>query len=393
MAFMSSLLVILFAASLVVAGAPAASAQSGDPIKIGVIQPLSGPVAASGNFVRMGAEIARDWINARGGVLGRPIALLIEDNKSDPKEAATAAEKLIVKDKVPIIMGAWGSSMTLAAMPKLEEYGVPMVVETSSASTVTKRGNPWVFRISPPSEMEALGLEKYLKDLGIKKADFLAVNTDWGRGAVAAFGDSLKRSGAGVGATEFMDQSATDMNAQITKIKGDNGDTLFLTTSVEQITLVLKQAQEQRLARKIITTGGSSSPSQLIKQAGPAAEGTYHILFFLPWFPEAMPDGKLAKAFVDEWNKRGFPFEGLTEGFRGYDGIVTAAEAIKLAGQTDPKAVRDALWKVNIMGLNGPIKFEKDGPAGKESGQSKPSIFLVEIKDGKIALPAFAAKK
>jgi branched-chain amino acid transport system substrate-binding protein len=389
MARWSSVLVMLVALCL---SLPAA-AQQGDPVKIGVIQPLSGPVAASGNYVRMGAEIARDWINAKGGVLGRPVALLIEDNKSDPKEAATAAEKLIVRDKVPVIMGAWGSSMTLAAMPKLEEYGVPMVVETSSASTVTKRGNPWVFRISPPSEMEALGLEKYLKDLGIKKAEFLAVNTDWGRGAVAAFGDVLKRSGAGVGATEFMDQAATDMNAQITKIKADNGDTLFLTTSVEQITLVLKQAQEQRLSRKVITTGGSSSPSQLIKQAGAAADGTYHILFFLPWFPEAMPDGKLAKAFVDEWNKRGHPFEGLTEGFRGHDGILTAAEAIKIAGAPDPKAVRDALWKVNIMGVNGPIKFEKDGPAGKESGQSKPSIFLVEIKDGKIVLPAFAAKK
>src|SRR6266536_4453867 len=233
----SSMLVVVLA---ICAALPAA-AQQAEPIKIGVIQPLSGPVADSGNYVRMGAEIAREWINARGGVLGRPITLLIEDNKSDPKEAATAAEKLIVRDKVPVIMGAWGSSMTLAAMPKLEEYGVPMVVETSSASTVTKRGNPWVFRISPPSEMEALGLEKYLKDLDIKRADFLAVNTDWGRGAVAAFGEILKRAGAGVGATEFMDQAATDMNAQITKIKADNGDTLFLTTSVEQITLVLKQ--------------------------------------------------------------------------------------------------------------------------------------------------------
>ncbi|PYO56441.1 MAG: ABC transporter substrate-binding protein [Candidatus Rokuibacteriota bacterium] len=377
---------------LAICAASPTSAQPAEPIKVGVIQPLSGPVAASGNYVRMGAEIARDWINARGGVLGRPINLLIEDNKSDPKEAATAAEKLIVRDKVPVIMGAWGSSMTLAAMPKLEEYGVPMVVETSSASSVTKRGNPWVFRISPPSEMEALGLEKYLKDLGIKKADFLAVNTDWGRGAVAAFGDLLKRAGAGVGATEFMDQAATDMNAQITKIKADNGDTLFLTTSVEQITLVLKQAQEQRLVMKVITTGGSSSPSQLIKQAGAAAEGTYHILFFLPWFPEAMPDGKLAKAFVDEWTKRGHPFEGLTEGFRGHDGIATAVEAVRLAGKPEPKAVREALWKVSLMGLNGPIKFDKDGPAGKESGQSKPSIFLVQIKDGKIALPAFAKK-
>jgi branched-chain amino acid transport system substrate-binding protein len=363
-----------------------------EPIKIGVIQPLSGPVAASGNYVRMGAEIGRDWINARGGVLGRKVELLIEDNKSDPKEAATAAEKLIVRDKVPVIVGAWGSSMTLAAMPKLEEYGVPMIVETSSAATITKRGNPWIFRISPPSEMEALGLEKYLKDLGVKKADFLAVNTDWGRGAVGAFGDILKKSGASVGLAEFMEQAATDMNAQITKVKAGDADTLFLTTAVEQLTLVLRQAQEQRLTRKIVTTGGSSSPSQLIKQAGPAAEGTYHILFFLPWFPEAMPDGKLAKAFVDEWNKRGHPFDGLTEGFRGHDGVLTAAEAIKTAGKPDPKAVRDALWKVNLMGVNGPIKFEKDGPAGKESGQSKPSIFIVQIRDGKIVLPAFVKK-
>src|SRR5438093_1605851 len=151
------LLVLVLALFLASIAAPAA-AQSGDPIRIGVIQPLSGPVAASGNYVRMGAEIARDWINARGGVLGRPVQLLIEDNKSDPKEAATAAEKLIVRDKVSVIMGAWGSSMTLAAMPKLEEYGVPMVVETSSAASITKRGNPWIFRISPPSEMEALGL-------------------------------------------------------------------------------------------------------------------------------------------------------------------------------------------------------------------------------------------
>lgn len=381
-------LVVLLAFALL---APAGFAQA--PVKIGVIQPLSGPVAASGNYVRMGAEIARDWINARGGVGGRKVELVIEDNKSDPKEAASAAEKLIVRDKVPAIMGAWGSSMTLAAMPKLEEYGVPMVVETSSAASVTKRGNPWIFRISPPSEMEALGLERYVDKLGVKRADFLAVNTDWGRGAVGAFGDMLKKKGATVGAAEFMDQAATDMNAQITKIKATGGDTLFLTTAVEQITLVMKQAQEQRLGRKVVTTGGSSSPTQLIKQAGAAAEGSYHIVFFMPWFPEAMPDGKLAKAFVDEWQKRGHPFEGLTEGFRGHDGIVTIAEAVKVAGKDEPKAIRDALWKVSLMGVNGPIKFDKDGPAGKESGQSKPSIFVVQIRDGKVALPDFLAKK
>ena len=123
-------------AAATLAASPNVSAQA--PIRIGVIEPLSGPVAASGNYVRMGAEIARDWINARGGVDGRKVELRIEDNKSDPKEAASAAEKLIVRDRVPAIMGAWGSSMTLAAMPKLEEYGVPMVVERSEERRVGK---------------------------------------------------------------------------------------------------------------------------------------------------------------------------------------------------------------------------------------------------------------
>ena len=370
----------------------AVNAFAQDTIKIGVITDRVGVSKPYSEPATEGVIFGAEELNRKGGVLGRKIELQIEDNKSDPKEAASAAEKLIVRDKVPAIMGAWGSSMTLAAMPKLEEYGVPMVVETSSAASITKRGNPWIFRISPPSEMEALGLEQYVDKLGIKRADFLAVNTDWGRGAVSAFGDMLKKKGAAVGNAEFMEQAATDMNAQLTKIKGGQSDTLFVTTAVEQITLVLKQGQEQRLARKVITTGGSSSPTQLIKQAGAAAEGTYHIVFFMPWFPEAMPDPRLAKAFVDEWAKRGHPFEGLTEGFRGHDGIATIAEAIKVAGKDEPKAIQAALWQVSLMGLNGPIKFEKDGPAGKESGQSQPSIFIVQIKDGKIALPAFVKK-
>ena len=372
--------------------APATANPSGEPIKIGVIQPLSGPVAASGTYVRNGAEIGRDWINGRGGVLGRPIQLLIEDNKSDPKESASAAEKLIVSDNVPCLMGCWGSSMTLAAMPKIEQYGVPLLVETSSAASITTSGNPWVFRISPPSTREAAGIEKYYDELRIQKADFLAVNTDFGRGAVTAFGDLVKKKGGTVGAAEYMDQAATDMGAQLTKLQQSGGDTLFITTSVEQLVLILRQSQERRFSPTIITTGGSSSPDQLIQQAGTAAENTYHIVFFMPWFPEAMPDPNLAKAFIDEWNKRGHPEGGLTEGFRGHDGILTLAEAIKIAGKPEPRAVRDALWSVEIMGVNGPIKFEKEGPPGKESGQSQPTIFLVQIKDGKPSLPPFVKR-
>src|SRR6267143_4447724 len=134
-------------------------------IKIGVNEPLTGPFAASGTYVVNGAKIAADEINAAGGVLGKKIELIVEDNKSNPTEAAATAEKLIVKDKVPVMMGAWGSGLTLAVMPKLEEYKVPMLVETSSSGKITVAGNPYIFRISPTSEMEAKAFAPLFKPL------------------------------------------------------------------------------------------------------------------------------------------------------------------------------------------------------------------------------------
>src|ERR671937_3247613 len=167
------------AAIVLAAGVTTAAAQD---IKIGVIQPLTGAFAASGNYVANGAKIAADEINAKGGVLGKKLELVIEDNKSNPTEAAAVAEKLIVRDKVPVLMGAWGSSFTLAVMPKLMEYKVPMLVEPSSAGKITPSGNPYIFRISPPSAVEAVAFSKIVDQLKIGKADLLVVNKDLGRG-------------------------------------------------------------------------------------------------------------------------------------------------------------------------------------------------------------------
>ncbi|NIR32635.1 MAG: amino acid ABC transporter substrate-binding protein [Gammaproteobacteria bacterium] len=366
-------------------------AHSAEVIKIGVNQPLTGAVAASGNYVAQGARIAADELNASGGLLGKQVELVIEDNKSNPKEAVAAAEKLIVRDEVPVMMGAWSSTYTLAVMPKLMEYGVPMVVETSSSGKITTSGNPWIFRISPTSEMEAKAFERFVDDFGIEKANFLVVNNDWGLGAGDKFSAMLKQHGAEVGVRETMDAAATDLSAQLAKIKNAGGDTLFLTTGVEQITLVLKQATALRVPHRIITTGGSSSPDQLIEQAGSAAEGTYHILFFAPWFPESAPNPDVATRFVNEWNERDYNFAGLTEGFRGYDGIMTIAAAIRAAGKAEPEAIRDALWGVEVDGVNGDISFIKQGPAGKESAQNIPNVYVVTVKDGKVALPDFGS--
>jgi branched-chain amino acid transport system substrate-binding protein len=378
--------IALFFVGAAIASAPYMASAS-ETIKIGVTQPLTGAVAASGNYVTQGAKIAESFLNESGGILGKKVELVIEDNKSNPKEAVLTAEKLIVRDKVPALMGAWSSTYTLAVMPKLIEYGVPMVVETSSSGKITTSGNPWIFRISPTSAMEAKSFGTKVGKFNIKKADFIVANNDWGRGASKAFKGMLKSKGISVGVIETMDAKATDLSAQLAKIKASGGDTLFITSGVEQITLVLKQMKDQRLTHRVITTGGSSAPDQLIKQAGAAAEGSMHLLFFAPWFPESAPNPKVAKKFVNEWKKRGYNFAGLTEGFRGHDGIMTIAAGIKAAGKAEPKAIQKALWNVKVKGVNGNIAFIKQGPAGNESAQNVPNVYVVTVKDGKIALP------
>ena len=141
----SFLKALLYVAGAVVSAVPASAA---DAVKIGVTQPLTGAFAADGNYVAQGAKLAAEAINKAGGVDGKQIQLIVEDNKSNPTEAVATAEKLTQKDKVPVMMGAWSSTLTLAVMPKLMEYEVPMLVETSSSSKITTSGNPWIFRIS-----------------------------------------------------------------------------------------------------------------------------------------------------------------------------------------------------------------------------------------------------
>ena len=187
------------------------------------------------------------------------------------------------------------------------------------------------------------------------------MNNDWGRGAAEDFGKMFKEHNIKVGLVETMDPSAQDMSAQLAKIKASDADTLIITTAVEQLTLIFKQAAALGLKKRIITTGGSQNPDQLIEQAGAAANDTTHITFFTPWNPERFGGSGHGQGLHREWKKRGYPFAGLTESFRGYDGIRTIAAAISKAGKAEPEAIRAAFWQVELPGMNGMIKFKKAG--------------------------------
>lgn len=360
-----------------------------DTIKIGVNQPLTGAVAASGNYVTNGARIAAEEVNAKGGILGQQIELVIEDNKSNPTEAAAAAEKLIMRDNVSAMVGAWGSTQTLSVMPKLIEYGVPMVVETASSGKITTSGNPWIFRIAPTSKMLAGSFAPFVQKFAMKNAAFLAVNNDWGLSNTTAYADMLAEQGVPTILRETMDATAVDVSSQLAKIKASDADTLLVTTEIEQLTLIFKQAQALKLPQRIIATTTSSTPDQAVEHAGSAANNAYFTVLFAPWFPEMAPNPDVARNFAEQWQDHDYVFAGRIEGQRGYDAVLTVAAAIEKAGTPDPDAIRKALWEVEVKGVNSNVKFFKEGPEGLESGQNEANIFVVQVKDGKVVKPEF----
>ena len=360
-----------------------------EPIKIGIVWPLTGPIAASGSYLKAGIEIGKDKINSEGGVLARPIELFIEDGANDPAQSVSAAEKLITREKVDVFLGCWGSSPTLAVSASVtKKYGIPHVATTASSVKVTKqdgkRPNKWLFRISPTSRMEAEGTEKNLvPKMGFTKVAFLPVNNDWGRGAAKEFATVAERSGGKVVMTEVINQDAADFLTQLTKIKNSDADSIIITTDMAQIALILKQYKQLGMTQKILTTGGSGLPEGLVQLAGPEApEGVYNILFFAPWFPELTRIPEEAKWFVDEYKKRGNPIKGFGECYRGYDGLKAIKAALEIAGSTDKAKVREAFHKVDTWGLTGHIKFD-------EFGQSTPTMYVIQVRNGKPYIPDF----
>ena len=360
-------------------------AQSKEPIRVGLIQPLSGPIAAAGSYITNGAKIAAERVNAKGGVLGRPLELVIEDNKSDPAETRNAAEKLIVRDKVPVIIGAWGSSMTLAMMPLAAQHGIPLVVETSSSVKITDPKTPGqkvVSRISPTSELEAIGSGALIPKLGMKKIGYLAVNTDWGRGAVVAFGEAFKKNGASVEAVEYVGQADTDFYAQLTKFKAAGVDSVVITDDAPKAAKMLQQMKELGLDVKVLVTGGSAWPDSIVQLAGPkAAEGAMFVNFYNPYDYAMAGDAEASRAYVEDWKKKGLPWIGVVEGMRGFDAVNVVARAIENAKEPTPAKIQAGLKQLEMRGLYGLNKFD-------QNGQSYCNIIVTQVKDGKYAVVA-----
>ncbi|MGB3292955.1 MAG: ABC transporter substrate-binding protein [Phormidesmis sp.] len=365
------------------AAEPEAAAE-GEPIKLGLLQPLTGPVAANGIAIRDAAVIAVEEINSAGGVDGHPIELIIEDTANDPAQCTSAATKVVTRDQVEAIIGARGSSCTLAVIPVIQQYEVPLLVETSSSFKVTdpkESGNDWTFRLSPPTALEAWAVrDDLVTTLGFNKVFFLAVNNDWGRGSFVSYSPYISENGGEVVGEEYFEQTEVDFKPLLSKVKAAGADSAIVTTSNSQIALILEQAKTLGIDVKILATGGSW-PEKVHELAGEASVGSYHTVFFPGAYDSSLSQApEQVDQFVEGWEKQGYKFSELGEAGRGYDAVYTMAAAIdSLDSEISPENIRDALKSVKHEGIMyGDISF---GDWQGLVNQNVPPVFIGMIKE------------
>jgi branched-chain amino acid transport system substrate-binding protein len=371
-------LAVVLVAGLVLAPAVAWTA---DPITIGYITPLSGSPALEGTYMSQGVELATADLNAKGGVLGRPIKVIIEDGRADPQESTSAAEKLILRDRVVALVGAWASSATLSVMNVVARHKVPFIVEISTNPKITELGNPWVFRIASTEAVNASFVVPKLIDRGFGTVHFVAVNNDWGRGAVEAHQAAFQAAGAKVAGAEYYNVNEVDFKPLLLKVRSAGAKGIMFTGDIRATANFRKQMRELGLNLPVYLSGGQTLVT-LGKVAGiDALEGVYILGYTIPNALEGDPRSPLLQAFVKKFKEKFPQYEPERGTAHAYDAVTLLADAITRAKNAQPDAIRQALTTADLRGITGDVKFDA-------KGQSRPALFLTQVRDGRQVVAA-----
>ena len=345
------------------------AAYAQETIKIGLVQPLTGSVAYNGNADVNGSKLAVEERNKAGGVLGKKIELVIEDGQCKPANSINAAEKLIQKDKVVALSGAFCSSATAAIMPVAERYKTPLITGVSSKADLTEKGNKYFFRAAETDALLSRAFAKILADdLKLKNVAYVGVNDDWGRGGVEEFSRDLTAAGVKTAAKEYFDHGTTDFYTLLTKLRAGNADAIFVAAETQDGSILVKQIKELGLKTKVFGVG-SWATADFIQLAGPAAEGIYAAVPYA-----STMQNPRNQAFVKNYSAK-YNEQPGKYGNAGYNALNILMDAIQRAGSTDAEKIRVALASTDYDAPNGKYRFTDKGQAYGFS------LALVQIQD------------
>jgi len=360
----------------------ATSAVAADTLGLGLCAPMTGGAASWGQKSEVGTKFAIERINARGGVVpkGKSEAMKLElievaDDKNDPREGASIAQRFVDNKKILIMIGPLTSTVALAQAPIMNKNGLTQLAIGATAPAYTNAG-PYSFRLVPTDAFQGRYIAKWANDQKKWKTyAVIYVNDDYGRGLAEVFQTGLKEIGISENnlvASEAFLPNDTDFSAQLAKIKGLNPDALFIAGHYKEGALIARQTRELRLNAQILGTDGIGHP-EYIKVAGKAAEGTIYSGYF------SLED---KRPYIQEWatdfkKKLGYD-PGLVEAIAN-DCVEIAAKAIEIGGD-NRRDIAIGLSTIGpyhppMMGALGENQFDGNGDMVRD-------MLMYVVKDG-----------
>jgi branched-chain amino acid transport system substrate-binding protein len=377
------LTVLVFVLGIFAAGCGGGSETSsadGDTIKVGLNFELSGAVATYGTSCKDGAMLAFEEINADGGVLDKEIEALVQDNKSQNREARNIAEKLVGEGVVTII-GPATSGNVQAEEPVLTAAKIPIIAPAATAPEVTydektDTVKDYVFRVCfiDPDQSQVMAQYIY-EDLGLKKGAMMVNKEDeYSIGLGNAFKEFFTANGGEIVAEEGFITSDTAFKSQLTSISSKNAEFIYIPAYYNQVGLIIKQARELGIELPMMGADGWDSP-KLLDLAG--AENLHDCYFTNHYSIEDPAEHiqNFVKAYEDKYGATPDAFAAL-----GYDAGYLIAEAIKQAGSADPVKIQEALANIkDFEGISGKMAIDEKHYTVKD-------LSIIKLVDGKQTL-------
>jgi branched-chain amino acid transport system substrate-binding protein len=363
-----NLLALVSVIVLAVLAAVPTYVMSASEIKIGAVAARTGDNAALGEWQANGAKLAVDEINARGGVLGRRLVLVLEDSQGNPSQAVAVLNKLIYRERVCAVIGDCQSSPVLAMLPVVKAARIPLLAHGTNPN-ITRQNNPWVFQTRANDDAKFSSLARFLfEDMGYRKIAVLHDSADYGLGGVNAVKSYLETKGTAPVVAESWTPGDKDFSSQILKVKKAEPEVLVVIGPMVDMGLVMKQARQMGVKAQF--AGGAGIESDTTQgAAGGAAEG----VIFAAGFISSTPDPKV-QAFVTRY-KELYGHEPNDFAATGYDAIYLIANAIEKAGNTEAKSIADTLKSISYEGVEGVFRFN-------ENGEGLRDMFIGKVVNG-----------
>jgi len=363
----------VLAAGAVVLAAPLAMAQN--TIKIGMITDKVGPAKGYAEPVAAGAVYAVKELNAKGGILGKQVELLVEDDQGKPDVSATAARKL-VDAGVAFILSVSLTPATQQAQSVTLETKTPHMTPSNSGDTLTTQiDNPNFWQTGPLGSTQIATLLSYARNKNFKKVALVTDNSDLGQLTNRFFKGALEKANIQIVSEEVVPRGSTTADPQIQKVRAANPDAIFLAgVLTPENALILRSYRQLGLKQPLLGNYNFSIPVY-----GAVAKGLLDGLAFVDAFDPAKPQ---TRQFIADYKKDNNGTEPYNLNGYGYDGIMLVADAIKRAGSTDKDKVRAAMQATKgYVGVMGGVGTAYGFPDGKRTGFD-PNGMVVRVYEG-----------